>query len=256
MNVLIPEGYEPVRPAILRLAVNALTFTNSDCPVDAGIGTANDECIRCAASFFGYQVSTEDREHLDFMEIYAGINEIPVMKSLQFFDMISLMARMHARFHFNNNPDLVVALGSDGSLLPIPASYWLTNDADIALHLHFRTNIIFSDGRAGEDILVNKSWSSTGFGINMNNKRYYSSDQSSASESSEGYLSPPLRLMMQASRALQVDESRRIGKKSIEHYISTHWSSDCGKLSEAKVGYMATLLRPPDQEKGGNLPQR
>jgi hypothetical protein len=67
------------------------------------------------------------------------------------------------------------------------------------------------------------------------------------------YVPPYVEFMMRASRALLLDHEQKVPKDEIVHWLKEHWPKNLGKMSESKIQYMATFLRRPEDEKGGNL---
>jgi hypothetical protein len=65
---------------------------------------------------------------------------------------------------------------------------------------------------------------------------------------------PYLHFMIQASESLAQNRTTRTPKKEqTEDWLGENWPSETlGKPSNAKVGYMATFLRHPNDELGGN----
>ena len=64
---------------------------------------------------------------------------------------------------------------------------------------------------------------------------------------------PYLAFMLLATKEDFFKTSQRIPKKLIESWIEENWTEELGKRTRAKVVYMATLLRRPRDEVGGNV---
>ena len=77
-------------------------------------------------------------------------------------------------------------------------------------------------------------------------------DRSSPDFSTLEPMPPYLRFMLRAAAALDLRGRRWVKKEVIEAWIRSNWPQDLGRCTEAKVKSMATLLRHPDFEAGGN----
>lgn len=67
------------------------------------------------------------------------------------------------------------------------------------------------------------------------------------------YIPPYLEFMMKAIIELDLAKKQRPLKKHIESWLIENWPPDLGSPSERLIGNMATLLRPPGAQKGGNI---
>ena len=66
------------------------------------------------------------------------------------------------------------------------------------------------------------------------------------------YLSPFIRFMIEASRALELSEEERTPKADIEAWLRRNWPNEFGAATNRKIEMMATFLRHPNHETGGN----
>jgi hypothetical protein len=72
-------------------------------------------------------------------------------------------------------------------------------------------------------------------------------------EPSDGYLPPFVAFMIGLVAKLGLRPDGREKKDTIEEFIRQNWLPELGQPSSEKVSYMATFLRPPDHQKGGNF---
>jgi hypothetical protein len=70
---------------------------------------------------------------------------------------------------------------------------------------------------------------------------------------SRGYVSPYLSFMIRAAAQLDLAPNKREKKHAIEMYLRDNWPAELGQVSGEKVSYMATFLRSPQHERGGNF---
>lgn len=68
------------------------------------------------------------------------------------------------------------------------------------------------------------------------------------------YLPPYLAFMIRATRELELTEENIPVKKVIEHWLKENWPTELGQPTQNLVGSLATALRPPEAQKGGNRP--
>lgn len=69
----------------------------------------------------------------------------------------------------------------------------------------------------------------------------------------ESYTSPYLLFMIRAAAELDLAPEKRTKKEAIEAWLRDDWPAELGEASQEKVRYMATFLRSPAHEKGGNF---
>jgi hypothetical protein len=80
---------------------------------------------------------------------------------------------------------------------------------------------------------------------------------SSSNEISDlAYIPPFLNFMLKTVSALHIDGSERIPLDDIKHWIEENWNDELGKPSGNIISQMATLIRRPEDRKGGNHQQR
>jgi hypothetical protein len=65
---------------------------------------------------------------------------------------------------------------------------------------------------------------------------------------------PYLEFMLQAVTSGVVPTTQRVPKKTIEDWLRRNWPPKLGRPTDTKITNIATLLRRPEDEKGGNLP--
>jgi hypothetical protein len=70
------------------------------------------------------------------------------------------------------------------------------------------------------------------------------------------YVPPYLEFMLRASRELGLEPDQRTSKNDIIHGLKRTWPEHLGKPTKAKLEAMATFLRRPEHETGGNFPAR
>jgi hypothetical protein len=58
--------------------------------------------------------------------------------------------------------------------------------------------------------------------------------------------------MLQAAAALKLSPDRRVPPETIREYLSDNWPSNFGIPSKHMLNNMTTLLRRPQDGKGGN----
>lgn len=80
----------------------------------------------------------------------------------------------------------------------------------------------------------------------------------SASHSNEGFeidgvLHPYLAFMLRAAREIRFATGSRTPKKLIVAWLQSNWPDGLGTPTETKLDAMATFLRRPEDESGGNL---
>ena len=73
----------------------------------------------------------------------------------------------------------------------------------------------------------------------------------SADPASLPYLSLFMLYMMRASRELGLSAEKRLPKKKIAFWLRINWPPELGNCSDSLVEVMATLLRRPEDRKGG-----
>jgi hypothetical protein len=62
---------------------------------------------------------------------------------------------------------------------------------------------------------------------------------------------PYLGFLLQAARSGVFKGDEKVQKKTIEHWLRSHWPPDLGSMTETKIATLATYLRRPEDEKGG-----
>jgi hypothetical protein len=73
-----------------------------------------------------------------------------------------------------------------------------------------------------------------------------------ASPESLPYLSAFILYMIRASRDLGLSDDKRVLKKEVVLWLRNNWHPELGECSDYLVESMATLLRRPEDKKGGN----
>lgn len=63
---------------------------------------------------------------------------------------------------------------------------------------------------------------------------------------------PYLAFMLAASRAAPLSSDGRVPKKTVEAWLRENWPNELGAPTPNKITNMATFLRRPDEERGGN----
>lgn len=80
------------------------------------------------------------------------------------------------------------------------------------------------------------------------------------SESDKGkqdnYIPPYIEFMMEGIVALSVSPNDRANLKSIKRWLDKNWPSGMDGKSKQLIKYMATLMRRPEDKKGGNTPYK
>lgn len=71
-----------------------------------------------------------------------------------------------------------------------------------------------------------------------------------------GYTPPYIAFMLEAAQALELSPDNKIVKKQIEHWLRQNWPSELGRPTDNLISYMATLMRTPEEQKGGNTPNK
>ena len=66
------------------------------------------------------------------------------------------------------------------------------------------------------------------------------------------YVPAYIDFMLRAVSALNLSPDRRTNKKAISDWLTKNWPSDLEGKSDRLIEYMATLLRRPEDKKGGN----
>ena len=70
--------------------------------------------------------------------------------------------------------------------------------------------------------------------------------------SRNSYVPAYLEFMLLAAKALHLSPDSRTNKKAISDWLTKNWPSDLEGKSDRLIEYMATLLRRPEDKKGGN----
>jgi hypothetical protein len=81
---------------------------------------------------------------------------------------------------------------------------------------------------------------------------FYSPEVRSNPEVPSEYIPPYIDFMLRVVRELELSPEHRMPKKLIEDWIKKKWPPELGNNSQRKRELMATFLRHPDDEKGGN----
>jgi hypothetical protein len=66
------------------------------------------------------------------------------------------------------------------------------------------------------------------------------------------YIPPYIQFMLTAVSELNLSAEKRINKSEIIYWLESNWPSDLDGKSKSLIEYMATILRKPEQKKGGN----
>jgi len=66
------------------------------------------------------------------------------------------------------------------------------------------------------------------------------------------YTPPYMAFMFRAVAEMELSEENTPLKKTIEAWLTDHWPSELGDISNRAVENMATFLRPPKAQRGGN----
>ncbi len=78
-------------------------------------------------------------------------------------------------------------------------------------------------------------------------------DESPLSLTEMEYIPPYLNLMLEAVKALKLNPKKRILAQEINSWLSDHWPADLEGKSDRIIENMVTLLRRPQDKKGGNI---
>jgi hypothetical protein len=73
---------------------------------------------------------------------------------------------------------------------------------------------------------------------------------------SQGYIPPFIDLMLKAAAALNVNANERADIKDIKNWLRENWPERLGGRTKAKIKYMATFIRRPEDSRGGNTPYK
>jgi hypothetical protein len=66
------------------------------------------------------------------------------------------------------------------------------------------------------------------------------------------YVPPYIEFMLKAVSALNIDGSKRVSIIDIKYWIEENWDKELGEPSGNLLSQMATLIRRPEDRKGGN----
>ncbi len=115
--------------------------------------------------------------------------------------------------------------------------------------------IPFSDGfrtskEDGNFIFINK----TQFEDIMSDRQIVSHSVNSVDKNmlSDKYIPPYIEFILQASDALEMSSEKRLNINIIKHWLRDNWPSELDGKSDRSIQSMATLLRRPEDKKGGN----
>ena len=78
----------------------------------------------------------------------------------------------------------------------------------------------------------------------------------SASTPSNDYSSSYVNFMKKASQDLSLDANTKIPKKELVNWLRDNWHEGLGEFSARKIDQMATLIREPEDQKGGHFKPR
>jgi hypothetical protein len=87
-------------------------------------------------------------------------------------------------------------------------------------------------------------------------KTFLASREAAPSLNIDEELHPYVAFMLKAINSLPFDSTGRLSKGIIMIWLKQNWPPSLGRDSDLKVKTMATFLRRPEDEKGGNHPRR
>ncbi len=118
-------------------------------------------------------------------------------------------------------------------------------------YIPFGSQFSFDDDEelSGEYIFINKKQIET----LLSGKKFQKEviiNSNKASE--EKYIPPYMALMLRAVEALKLTPDSRANKDLITEWLDTNWPVDLDGKSDRLIESMATLIRRPEDKKGGN----
>jgi hypothetical protein len=72
----------------------------------------------------------------------------------------------------------------------------------------------------------------------------------------QSYVPPYVGFALRASAELRLSANQRVTVKEIKDWLKMHWPKELGPYTERKAGLIATFVRDPTFEKGGNFRPR
>lgn len=74
----------------------------------------------------------------------------------------------------------------------------------------------------------------------------------SGATSGDGYIPPYIKFLLGAASALNLSANNRVNKEEIVHWLDENWPVELEGKSDRLINSMATILRRPQDKKGGN----
>jgi hypothetical protein len=136
-------------------------------------------------------------------------------------------------------------LAPDGKLLNLNSEVWGSSEFEDIVDTGYATAYDGSNAVTGRVLLKSDKLNTIQATHNGRRRVQPSSNPS--------YLPPYLAFMVKAARELGLSETHRLTKEQIEDWLRIHWPADLGPASSNKIGFMATFLRDPDDQKGGHF---
>lgn len=73
-------------------------------------------------------------------------------------------------------------------------------------------------------------------------------------KSSEIYIPPYVEFLLEATKSLKLSPDKKLNKSQITNWLDSNWPSNLDGKSVSLIQTMATILRRPEDKKGGNTP--
>lgn len=144
-------------------------------------------------------------------------------------------------------------LATNGNFYDVPERIWRSDEAPKALNsgrLEFLGRRVYTEAPKHQGLVV----------FEIEGFRAAVRGELTVPESPEAALDPArypyLAFMLRAARELAALHEDVPLSKQVKDWLRKNWPSDLGERPETKVANMATFLRRPEDEKGGNRPQR
>jgi hypothetical protein len=146
----------------------------------------------------------------------------------------------------NNTLPASVCESSTGHITKLPQEFWRTDMGEFAIHQKGRITVqLENKSTVGHVLIPFKEL-----------KAILSPDEAPDDNLPEypTYIPPYLGLMLKAVTELNLSQDERVAKKTIEQWLYDNWNPDeLLRPSTNKIQGMATLLRDPKDQKGGNV---
>lgn len=143
--------------------------------------------------------------------------------------------------------------GLDGEKLPIGDGFFRSGKA---IECFLRGNIPygnegFSRGRSGRYLYVDRNQ----FNDFLEGKPVEEEPSTKVEQRvNTQYFPPYIQFMIQAVNALELTPEKRTSKSVIIDWLRQNWPADLEGKSDRMIESMATMLRRPEDKKGGNTP--